>query len=404
MNIETAGSAQIRHRDTGDIFEIDSSDLNWELSSTEDRSMGRERIYSASIFHPELGLLEWVVSEYPAGRENFVSADVGEHQVLSSLSIKLEEDPDAADADLEDDAEDIKEWFHKNYDIPENLLPYESATGGYQWIHGGPVSALEAISDAFSGGHPEWLLNRVAKEIETESGGVLDWTPKAASEDIEEAAGDFSSSDFAAGDFFTGASDHQLDLFEQLQDQPNVSRELAEKLQSQAADVSELLQPLIEIEKDHSALNTFDGMAGMGHNGPPSPLEELGFTPDYFSALGQLTQSLAENTKALEASYETRAALDASLLEQRNAALANTEVLEAQTRAIEANTDAVRERTETIKKLSIGGAIGAGAWWTLDKVLGNALGKIGDKLGEKVIAKVAEKGKRPVSTACLIFS
>ncbi|OBY24822.1 hypothetical protein [Leisingera sp. JC1] len=372
MRIETKGKARISHAITEQEYEIEADELEWEVfGGGGERGMGQETLYRAHVLHPELGDLEWTLSEYPAGMENNVTHDVGQHKLLDDFYISFEHDEEIDPDDLEGASEDIKEWFLKHYDDPANLLPYETASGGYQWIYGGPVSAIEALSDNFGNEYPDWFLERVAKEIEAGSGQILDWSPKPGQElDHELPEGSEGAFDGDSG-------------------------RLAGKLQGEAAKVLDLLEPLVEIEQQFLPLDQ-GGLAGIGHNGPPSPLEDLGFDRDFFTNLSGFTRRLSDNVNALEGTLEKRAELDAFLfLKDREESAANTAALQAQTAALEANTEAIKERNELLKaiipsKKELGA--GAVAIYVGDKVLGSALGKIGDKLGEKIIVGAGDHG------------
>ncbi len=41
-------------------------------------------------------------------------------------------------------------WFFERYEDPAENTPFESAEGGYQYIHGGPVSADDVLDDEFA--------------------------------------------------------------------------------------------------------------------------------------------------------------------------------------------------------------------------------------------------------------
>ena len=75
---------------------------------------------------------------------------------------------------LEDDrVETMLEWFRENYEDPANQLPYESASGGYHWLWGGPYDALEELPSAF----PEATEKEIKAAVERlESSGTVEWT------------------------------------------------------------------------------------------------------------------------------------------------------------------------------------------------------------------------------------
>ncbi|RYD69331.1 MAG: hypothetical protein EOP84_28670, partial [Verrucomicrobiaceae bacterium] len=61
------GTAVIRHALTGVMYEVDASELDWDAYDGDERDMGAETFYNATIEHPELGTLSWEVVEYPPG-------------------------------------------------------------------------------------------------------------------------------------------------------------------------------------------------------------------------------------------------------------------------------------------------------------------------------------------------
>ncbi|WP_170326734.1 hypothetical protein [Ruegeria arenilitoris] len=378
MEIEATGSAIIRHAGTGEDYEIGADELEWELVSSQERGMGTETLYGATIYHPELGLLQWSISEYPPGAENYTMSDFGDHETLTNFSIELVHEPEDQDK-FESAISEVKEWFRSQYDDPANWLPYESASDGYQWLHGGPYSASEALEQGFSGAYPEWLLQRAAREIENEAGGILEWTP-IPEEEI--AASDSSSSDFNSSDFFTDKSVQSPNQPEILSVNLNDRRNVAGKLEADVAKVLDLLKPFVDLENDRPSQNNSNDTAGIGHNRPPSPLEDLGLPPDFFSTLENTARQLGDNTKALEK-------IQASIEERRQSEKASVDALEQHKRAVEDNTKAITERTEQLQSLKKTG-LWAGGIWVGDKIVGNAIGTMGSKLGEIAITVISE--------------
>jgi len=66
----------------------------------------------------------------------------------------------------EEQIEEIKEWFFKNFENPVDCLPYESKEGGYIYIWGGPYDAREEIENEFGGIVDENIIDEVASELE----------------------------------------------------------------------------------------------------------------------------------------------------------------------------------------------------------------------------------------------
>ncbi|MFY1713327.1 hypothetical protein J3366_17755 [Tritonibacter mobilis] len=90
MEIYCRGVARIRHAATGEIFEIENDELDWDAVGGHERSMGSEIHYEAEIDHPELGDLTWGLWEYPIGIENHNITYVGEHEVVEDFDYGLE--------------------------------------------------------------------------------------------------------------------------------------------------------------------------------------------------------------------------------------------------------------------------------------------------------------------------
>lgn len=208
MHVQTNGLARIGHRETGEVFEIEPDELEWEPTGGEERSMGPEIIYTASIAHPELGDLSWELSEYPAGITNHVQHQIGHHELIEDFDIALIIDPEDADSeperqreaehipyDLQGDAMGMSadelrtltadeqvlyliDWFHRYYEDPANETPYESREGGYQYIWGGPYDAREQLGDEFGGIVSEDVIERAIEEVESD--GTLNWAPTSA--------------------------------------------------------------------------------------------------------------------------------------------------------------------------------------------------------------------------------
>lgn len=62
-------------------------------------------------------------------------------------------------------ADEIVDWFFKNYEDPAEGVPYESREGGYQYVNGGPYKAEDEIYKNFPD-IDEATLRRAVKIIE----------------------------------------------------------------------------------------------------------------------------------------------------------------------------------------------------------------------------------------------
>lgn len=90
MEPYTKGTAAIRHRGTGVVYEIEAHELDWEQNGGDERGMGSEIRYEAIVEHPHLGMLTWALWEYPLGIKNRDDTDVGSHEILKNFDFGLE--------------------------------------------------------------------------------------------------------------------------------------------------------------------------------------------------------------------------------------------------------------------------------------------------------------------------
>jgi len=116
MKVYCRGVVRIRHASTGEIFEIESDELDWDAVGGDERQMGPEIHYEAAIDHPELGDLTWGLWEYPVGIENHHVTDVGKHELIEDFDYGLEH----GEAEPDD-------WL--DYEVPAN--PYRVFMDSY---------------------------------------------------------------------------------------------------------------------------------------------------------------------------------------------------------------------------------------------------------------------------------
>ena len=89
LRISVHGTARIKHKVTGVVYEIEADDLDWNAVSENERQMGPETHYQALIEHNELGVLSWNLGEYPTGVENNSETDSSGHEVLENFDYGL---------------------------------------------------------------------------------------------------------------------------------------------------------------------------------------------------------------------------------------------------------------------------------------------------------------------------
>lgn len=82
--------------------------------------------------------------------------------------------------DKESQIEEMREWFFRNYERPEESTPYD---GGYIYIWGGPYEAGEELHSAFDGEIPEDVIDELAGELEEES---WEWAGIPGPEDFDD--------------------------------------------------------------------------------------------------------------------------------------------------------------------------------------------------------------------------
>lgn len=221
MYIEATGVARISHAETGEVFEIDSDDIEWEPIATSERQMGEETIYGFEINHERLGTLRWELSEYPIGVTNHITHQIGEHELVDDFEfvavpeasdydepfeLRVEEEPaprpagpiryQAAEDDVGVTADELSRlpedeqvpyltyWFFTYYEDPSEETPHNSREGGFQYIWGGPYDANDALFQEFSGTVSEEALQSAVDEVQ--SGGIYDWAPTSAHPDRTE--------------------------------------------------------------------------------------------------------------------------------------------------------------------------------------------------------------------------
>lgn len=179
--VYTTGRARIRHAQSGEIYEIDAADIVFNELDAEERSMGAEVTYVASVDHPQLGQLVWNLWEYPVGAENDRDTDIGEHELLSNIDFGLDSPTIAEERD--ERVQQLIDWFAERYEDPVHEMPHNSREGGYQYIYGGPYDAHDELSNNFPD-VDEAIINAAVEELESD--GVVDWAPVHSDEAMDE--------------------------------------------------------------------------------------------------------------------------------------------------------------------------------------------------------------------------
>ena len=295
MIITATGPARISHGSTGVSYEIETDELDWSATGGSERQMGPEAEYQAIIEHPELGMLSWSVWEYPAGALNYVTYDVGPHQLVSDFEISLEHEPDLEPEDYPETVSDdvwfrdeegnaisqtmlesmnadsqkqvLKRWFLSMFEDPQNETPYAPkdsvSDSNYSYLWGGPYDAGEQLFDKFSGAVPEEVINDVAEELQGDT-GIYEWAPGPNHPDQIRASEEYQA-------------EQEPDPFCLLT--PIKARLERDEIAtfSNAGAVQEMGELKASIKELRSAIVGLNGLSGqqpgIGHNRPPSDLD-----------------------------------------------------------------------------------------------------------------------------------
>ncbi|WP_428382508.1 hypothetical protein [Nevskia ramosa] len=150
MKVYYKGVAEVRHKSTGEVFKIESDELDWDAVGGDERSMGPETHYQAEVEHPELGTLTWSLWEYPVGVENQSQTDAGSHEVIQDFDYGLEHEREPDDYDWMDHEppENPYDVFMDSYHQTQDLLAHHGSDKGNALVNrlvfSHQVTALEA--------------------------------------------------------------------------------------------------------------------------------------------------------------------------------------------------------------------------------------------------------------------
>lgn len=75
----------------------------------------------------------------------------------------------------------MRDWFHQNYETPEENTPYDSGEGGYIYIWGGPYDPKEELEKEFADIIPSATIDKLAEEL---SAITSDWSGKPGRGDL----------------------------------------------------------------------------------------------------------------------------------------------------------------------------------------------------------------------------
>ena len=164
MHVYCNGTARIRHRSSGEIHEIDSDLLDWDVVCSDERQMGPELHHEAVIEHPELGKLSWGLWEYPEGVENHQETNAGPHHVVEDFDYGLEHDgPEYDDEWLELPPPDNPfAQFQTSYRESTDLLARSGSDAGNRLVNRLVFSQQVTALEAYLG---DTLKNEVLRDL-----------------------------------------------------------------------------------------------------------------------------------------------------------------------------------------------------------------------------------------------
>lgn len=173
----------------------------------------------------------------------------------------------------------MEAWFRQNFEDPAERTPYESAEGGYQYIHGGPYEADDVLQNEFDGIVPEDLIAELADELSNE---CWEWAPVDGSE--------FDDSDYDHDAEIRGPvrMPDPLDLMPDdfdIAGSPRFTDATGERLKQEVLNA---------IDRAKAALPKAVG-SQIGHNHPPEPIDEgseQAIATELSSALTEFKQEL----------------------------------------------------------------------------------------------------------------
>jgi hypothetical protein len=151
MNVFCEGTAEIRHKGTGVVYDIDSDELSFEAVGSDERPMGVELRYEAVVEHHALGHLSWALWEYPVGVENYRETNVNGHEVVEDFDYGLEHEPNRDWFAYKPPADPYTVYMDSLYQTGDMLADHGNDDGHYllnRMIFSHQITAMEAyLSD-----------------------------------------------------------------------------------------------------------------------------------------------------------------------------------------------------------------------------------------------------------------
>lgn len=89
MGAYAKGKALIIDKNTGEMFQITSEELDWEPFEVLENGEGDAQRHEARLDHPVLGTLTWTIWEFPIGVERMKATNSNEHEVKRDFEFGL---------------------------------------------------------------------------------------------------------------------------------------------------------------------------------------------------------------------------------------------------------------------------------------------------------------------------
>lgn len=160
--------------------------------------------------------------------------------------------------------ETMENWFHENFEDPQNQMPWDNEDQKYIYPYGGPYEPQDILHDTFKTEFDATWIAEAAERIT--DAGTFEWAPSSNSEYYEHP-------------------------------DPEDEDETLETGSPQAVALTkDILERLEQLESAVAALPT--SPANLGHNHPP---DGIGLPPYTDEDAGEITTTIAETRTALEA-------------------------------------------------------------------------------------------------------
>lgn len=158
--------------------------------------------------------------------------------------------------------ETMENWFHENFEDPQNQMPWDNEDQVYLYPYGGPYEPQDILHDTFKTEFDATWIVEAADRIT--NAGTFEWAPSSNSEYYEH---------------------------------PDPEEELSEPSSTQAAALTrDILDRLAQLEATVTTLPT--SPTNLGHNQPP---DDIGLPPYTDEDAGEIKTTIVETRAALEA-------------------------------------------------------------------------------------------------------